>query len=183
MVNSQPDSPLYYFGYGANRSDDRLEKIFGERPIGGSGAIIHGFALCYQKIMQIPDPAKTLLQQVWGDSFRGYTIKSHEGVVAGRIWELSQEQLELLKTWEFVGSWKELISVSVVQYDGTTVQAVTEKAPDEADVFRVADGLWYDDNLNGTKQSFVSNDDYRIGDARKILEQLSKSKKTADIDT
>lgn len=171
---SQKKEIIYYFGYGANRSKQRLTDILEQEPIGGYGAYIQNFALCYQLLVQIPPGPREILEKCWGRNFRCYTLrKRNNWVVAGVIWELTKKQFEILKKWELIGSWKKLISVEAIGANGTVYHTYTELVPDPQPVYQDVDGLQYENNLNAHKNRVIK-DEYRILKAREILHVISK---------
>lgn len=166
---------INYFGCGANRSKKRITDILKSEPAGGYGAIIKKFALFYQVLDQVPEPPHDLLYKVWGSSFRSYTIKPvSAGLVAGVLWKLTTKQFNILKEWEFIGSWKKIISIPVVKFDGQFEQAYTEIVQDDQQIFEMVDGLNYEDNLNPLGMQTAPNDEYRIKEIQKIRAQLKK---------
>ncbi len=169
----QSDGFIYYFGYGANRSRQCIADITGSDSLDGFGAYITDFVLCYQMLLQIPDPPRTILSKVWGDSFRCYTLRRRKyWVVTGMIWRLTPEQFDKMQQWEFIGSWKELITVHAVANNGEMYTAQTEMVPDSQPVYLAIDGLNYETNLNPKRKSII-RDEFGIQKARKILEKIA----------
>lgn len=146
---------INYFGYGANRDRIRVKEILGKESKGGYGALLSGYTLGYQILDQIPEIPRKTLKEVWGENFKCYTLKKGKGFVAGVIWELDENDLEIIRKWEFVGLWKELIDVHVYTFDGEEISAVTEKVPDSAPVFGFSDGLNYENNINPEMESLI----------------------------
>jgi len=168
----------YYFGYGANRSKQRVTDILKTEPMGGYGAIIEKYALCYQILEQIPEPPHNLLRKVWGNKFRGYTIKPiSKGLVAGVLWKLTEDQFQRFNEWECIGSWKKIISIPVIMFDGKLEQAYTEIVTNDQQIFEIVDGLYYENNLNPQGIQTVVNDEYRIKALQKVRAQLKKLEK------
>lgn len=161
---------IFYFGYGANRSKERIKEILGKEPEVGYGAILKDYFLGYQTLLEIPPHPKKILETVWGKNFRSYTIKKGSGLVVGTVWELTASDLEILKAWEFVGIWKELITVQVTNYKGENIQAFTEKVPDSAPINWVVDSLNYENNLNPEGRKINSHD--QVAEILKIRQQL-----------
>lgn len=136
---------VYFFGYGANRNREKLRQILGKYPELEFGGIIEGYQLCFQTLDQIPKGPKEVLQKLYGDSFKGYTLKKGEGVVGGAVFQLEKKDFEYIKEWEFVGMWRELIPVTVKTAGGKAIQALTEKAMNDTVISDVVDGLLYDE--------------------------------------
>jgi hypothetical protein len=169
------DSLIYYFGYGANRSKQRVSDILGEEPKGGFGAVIENFSLCVQTVDQIPDPPRELIRTIWGGQFRGYTIcPAVSGLVSGVLWRFTVKQLERMKEWECISTWKESVTISVVAFDGIKELAITEKVSDDQQVFEVVDGLNYENNLNLQGMKQVVDDEYRIRAMQRARIELEK---------
>lgn len=173
--------PVNYFGYGANRVRSRLEQIIARRLSGGEGAILSDYSLCFQSVDQIPSPARELMMRIWGKTFRCYSILPQpRHLTAGVIWVLRPDELELIKTWEFVGVWKELIQVTVTTAKGLVVNAWTEKVLPGQRVTWYVDGLSYENNLNREKVRVDDEEEYRIEqikEARRELESLARAAK------
>lgn len=170
---------VYFFGYGANRDYYKLKEILGKEPKGGKGAILEGFDLAYQTLDQIPEVPRSFLQKVWGDIFRSYTLKKGTGCVSGVVWELEPEDVEKLKEWEFVGKWREIVSVPVKTSDGRTIQALTEKAQDLLPTKEIVDGLNYENNLNNFKKRDTEADEYRLKELSELRKEISAVSKVA----
>lgn len=168
---------INFFGYGANRDILKIQKILGKIPAGGNGAVLANYALCYQRLNQIPEPAKGLLNDVWGEYFKSYTIVPGNGIVAGVIWEIEESDLELIKEWEFVGTWREIISIKVELFDSNQIDCVTEKAINTELVEASIDSLNYLNNLNSdtyvTDVEKNQEDLYRIDKLIALRKQLT----------
>lgn len=172
-----------FFGYGANRDKKRIEDILKASELegedlevkGGEGARVDGLVLAIQDLTQIPEKVQEVLEKVWGDSFRAYTLKPGIGQVAGVIWELNERQFKALKDWEFDGVWREVIEREVIASDQRKIKVYTEKAFDNSPIKEIVDGLNYENNLNieGMKVSEVEDDEYRIKALVDVRRELS----------
>lgn len=172
------EKTIYYFGYGANRSKNRLVNILNHSPIGGYGGIIRNFGLGYQTLTQIPDPPRTLLKRVWGEQYKGYTIIPAEGgIVAGVVWEIDECSFERMKEWECVSIWKKIIPVSVQTYNNRNIQAVTEIIMEPQRILWLVDGIDYENNLNIQNPRRNSRSDEfkveQLRNARKTLQKMT----------
>jgi len=166
---------VYFFGYGANRSGDRLREIFGHEVTKVSGAILDNNVLSYQVLDQVPEKPREILQRVWGNEFRCYTARTGEGQIVGVVWELEESDLEILKEWEFIGEWRDLVPVKVKTTDGKEIQALTDKVSDTAPIKEVVDGLFYEDNLNKEGRNLDAIEkEYKIAEMKKIREELTE---------
>jgi hypothetical protein len=164
----------YFFGYGVYRDKQRLADIIGKQPKGGYGALLSDFVLTVQKLSLIPEKARKIIQQVWGDNFKAYTLKKGQGLVAGVVWELDDKDIEKIKAWEHIDVWREIKEVTVVTHDKKTLTAITEKAHEDGPISEIVDGLYYDNNLNKHGKKPPENDEYKIAFTRKLLEKISK---------
>jgi hypothetical protein len=143
MVNDKFNKILF-FGYGSNRSKQKIREALQRDPGQGIGAILHGFTLNVQSLNQIPPEVQKFFQQIYGNDFKAYTIKEGKGIIAGVIWQITNEDLEKLKKWEFVGPYREIIEVEVTTTYDEVVKAYTEKSLDSCPTTFVVDGLTYD---------------------------------------
>lgn len=141
-----------FFGYGANRNRSLLSRLFGHELEKELGAIIEGYQLAYQNLEQIPDVPQQIIRERYGNEYRTYTLQKGEGVVSGALFELTDQDIEVLKEWEFVGVWREMITVDVRLANGHVVQAVTEKAIEGSPIEKVIDGLLYDEFAHSEKE-------------------------------
>lgn len=136
---------VYFFGYGANRNREKIYQITGKYPSLEFGAILEGYQLCVQNLDLITEKPRKILTELYGERFKAYTIKKGNGIVSGMIWEITPEDLEKIKEWEFVGDWKEIIEITIRSAGNKTIQAITEKVTDDAQVIDIVDGLSYDE--------------------------------------
>jgi len=139
---------IYFFGYGSYRSREKIREVIQRDPEGGHGAVLEGYKLAIQVLDQTPEKVRPTLERVWGKDFQAYTLRRGGGGVAGVVWELTEEDLAKIKEWEFVGSWREIITASVKIANGETISVVTEKVPDNQPIKELADGFNYRANLN-----------------------------------
>jgi hypothetical protein len=133
-----------FFGYGANSDRQKIKQIIGRDPGEGVGAILDNYVLAVQELSLIPEPPRNLLAQIYGNSFKAYTLKKGQGVVSGVLWELNDDELAIFKKWEFVGVWREIIEVEVKSAGQKPVSVLTEKSMDQFPVAQVADGVTYE---------------------------------------
>jgi len=149
---------INYFGYGANSLSDRLEKILGIIPQGGVGAIISQHDLAYQSLDQIPEPAKNILNSVWGKEFFAYTILPGQGFVSGLLWQLTPEEFQDLKKWEFCGTWREMIPVEITTSEGKKMSGFTDRALNYQNYIEKIDSLSHPPDLNLGKIIFTERE-------------------------
>ncbi len=142
-------SPIFYFGYGANKDPDMIAAIIGRKPE-GEPAILEGWELCIQEWTDIPEkPREILVRAGWDEKFRSYSIRRAEREqVAGTLWELTQEEREGVADWELIEfGWYERAEVAVQTREGQTARAQTEVV-DKPGIEKAADGINYETFLN-----------------------------------
>lgn len=151
---------VLYFGYGANRDPKMMEWITGAKNLKGKPAVLKGFKLCVQRLDQIPDTvaptapapysARENVAANWPSSFTSYTIKNDtEGEVHGVVWELSEQERELVRDWELIDfGWYRDISAKVTTEDDQEVEVQTEGLRIGQEIDREVDGKNYETWLN-----------------------------------
>ncbi len=176
---------ILYFAYGANRDIRMMKAITGSQELVGQPGVLKGYALCVQKLNQVPDVVsetapvpvspRALLKESWPDTFESYIIKPDPGgEVAGTIWELTPLQRELVRDWEMVDfGWYGDINAEAVTQDGLVVNVQTEGLRDGQEVDREVDGHNYETWLNNPA------DFERVAEKarREYLERLGQLKK------
>lgn len=145
---------IFYFAYGANKTEEMMYWITGKSDFKGRPATLKGWIIGVQKLDQVPEvivptaagprPLRKHLQIEWGDKFETYAITPGEGKVRGTLWEMDQEERELVRNWERVGYWYKEVQVKVLTNDGQEVEAVTECLGDNQSFTRKVNGLNYD---------------------------------------
>lgn len=174
------DNKKLFFGYGANRSRSKIKEIIGRDPGDPVGAIIEGYNLYFQTLKQIPNPAGKILRDLFGGSFKAFTIKKGDGLVGGVVWSFTDKDLEKMKEWEFVGEWREIVKVKVKSEDLYEVDVVTEKSIDSDNVENRVDGLLYNEFRFTARARDPDQDKYyseqQIKKLRKLLSSLKGPK-------
>lgn len=162
-----------FFGYGANRNRSKIRQVIGRDPGEGVGAILEGYSLYLQDMEQIPERVRADLQKIFGNSFKSYTIVKGKGFVLGVIWAITDEELEKIKVWEYVGEWREIIEVTVKSEDFYTVKVLTEKCIDTFPATKKVDGLYYNElelkELEITKEEDEFYTKKQLEEIRKLL--------------
>jgi hypothetical protein len=169
---------ILYFGYGAYRSRNKVLRILGKEPVGGYGALLDGYQLAIEPLELVPEGLpKQILERIFGKSFRSYTIKKGEGLVAGVIWEFDDHDLKLAEA-EFIGTWRELVNIEVMLANKQKVKAITDKIIKSDQLTEIADGLNYVDNLNMEKKGgnggTGEDDEYKVQEIQRIKAELEK---------
>jgi hypothetical protein len=166
---------IFFFGYGAYADYYRLKNIIGKGPEGGEGALLEGFNLAVQNLKNIPEGPKKILEKVWGNNFRAYSIIRGNGIVNGKVWLIDEEDLEKIKEYEFINvkeSWRELVKVDIKTSDGKIISALTDKSLDQFGTVETVDGLDYKPNLNiEGKKYYSEEDEYKIELTRQAIKQ------------
>lgn len=159
---------ILYGAYGANRDPEMLKAITGNASLVGRLATFKDVELCVQRFDQIPDVVaptapvplspKAIMVDAWGEEadFETYVIRPVKGgQVAGRVYELTEQERALIAEWEMIefGWYKELDMTAVLE-DGTEITVNTEGLSDDASVDRVVDGMDYPTYLNDPTDMF-----------------------------
>jgi hypothetical protein len=167
---------INFFGYGLLRDRSIIKEIIGRDPGTGRPAIIRGYELVYQVLSQIPEKVRQKLEQAWGSNFKAYTLRRGAGIVTGVIWEITDQELEKIKAWEFVGMWREAVNDTVTTSDGEQISIAIIKAPDEQLFEEKINGLQYETNLNRKRpvpDESKEEDAELMASVRRQLEELA----------
>jgi len=165
-----------FFGYGLLSDRSIVKQIIGRDPGEGKSAVVEGFQLAYQVLSQIPENIRPVLQKTWGETFKAYTLRTGSGIVAGVIWELSEEELGKLMTFEFVGVWRESVTGTAKTGDGTPIPVRLIKVSDAQPIEETVEGIRYETNLNRTtmvKDGSKEQDEELLSTVRRQLEELT----------
>ncbi len=153
------EQKILYFGYGANRDPKMMEWITGNKNLIGKPGILKGYALCVQRLDQIPDtvsptapapyslsPREIVINGGWPESFESYTVKKDpQGEVFGTIWVLTPQDRELVRDWELIDfGWYKDISTKVQTADGQVLEIQTEGVREDQEFDREVDGKNYE---------------------------------------
>lgn len=117
---------INYFGYGTNCDKDMMAHIVGNSSLKGEKGKLLGFELCIQKLKHIRNiipksspinkSPRELINKNFGDEFELYIARpKQDGEIVGTIWELSKEELELVKEWElvYIGMQEEVRAIAI----------------------------------------------------------------------
>jgi hypothetical protein len=173
---------VLFFGYGAYRNKNKLAQVLGHTLGEGVGAVLEGYVLVYQTLNQLPANIGEFLRGVYGNDFKAYTIRKGSGVVSGIIWEITNEDLEIIKKWEFIplSPWREIVGINLKSSGGKEVKAFTEKAKDDQPATKITDGLDYEEfeNIRQDPNKKQSNDNpyYTQQQIEKIKSWLAKQR-------
>ncbi len=127
-----------YFGYGSNSDKDMMVHMVGRKDLKGEPGKLIGYQLCVQSWDQIRNivpsysPIKISPQQIirqhFGDIFDLYiAVAKPDAVVYGTIWDLTPEEIDLVKEWELVDyGMQEEIQAMAMTSDGQLIQVETQ---------------------------------------------------------
>ncbi|OGK43666.1 hypothetical protein A2957_02860 [Candidatus Roizmanbacteria bacterium RIFCSPLOWO2_01_FULL_38_11] len=164
-----------YFGFGTNKDLDMMVHMVGRSDLVGEPGRLIGFDVCIQKSREmreeIPEtsplkiPPKDLIIQNWGPDFDMFVSRPNpNGIAYGTIWDLTQDEIDLVKEWEAVdyGVQDEVWAIAI-DSKGHFVQVETQtllKPTDKID--RIITGEDYDPYIAPKKSMLDLADDIRI---------------------
>jgi hypothetical protein len=137
-----------YFGYGFLRDRKSIATVIGRDPGEGRSGVIQGYKLAYQNLDQVPEKIRPILEKSWGGEFKAYTLRKGQGIVAGTIWMLTDEDIKKIHIWEFVGGWRNSESGVATSNTGEQVNVMVTKVPDDQPVKEFVDGILYETRIN-----------------------------------
>lgn len=145
------EEKVLYFGYGANREPAMMEAITGNANLVGKPAVLRGYELCVQRLDQVPDIPRRILDASWSPKFTSYTIRTGapDDEVYGTLWELTPLERELVRNWELIDlGWYRDMQVKITTEDGQEIEARTEGLREGLEIDREVDGREYKSFLN-----------------------------------
>lgn len=158
----------YFFGFGADSQAEMIEAVIGRKPEFIGSATLEDYQLCIQDLDDITDKGenpKEILRRAWGDRFKSYTIRKHDGEgIEGSLFKITSYERKMLDAWELVPEgWQKSIVVKIKDSKGKTYRARTQALPDGHNHGHSSIGLRYNPWLM-PKKDFVriaSNDSKR----------------------
>lgn len=145
-----------YFGYGSNADKDMMVHMVGREDLEGEPGRLIGYQLCVQSLDQIrdiipptspiKDSPRTVIRRNFGDKFDLFIIIAKPDAVAhGTIWELTPEEIDLVKNWEMVDcGMQEEVQAMAMNSNGELIQVETQAVVDPpADYYVVVEGNDY----------------------------------------
>lgn len=154
---------ILYFAYGNNREPEIMQVLTGNKNLVGHEAVLKGYVLGVQMLDQVPSirlsgfpvSPQEVLRRHWNDSFESYVIKPGEGEVKGMVWELTNEERELVRDWELIDlGWYKDVKGEAILKDGGKIAVETEILGDSQGIDRVIDGKEYNSFLNKKEDFF-----------------------------
>ena len=166
---------IKYFGFGTNKDLDMMVHMVGRSDLVGEPGKLIGFDVAIQKSREmredIPEtsPLKITPRQLiinnWGPDFDMFvSVPNPNGIAYGTIWDLTPEEIELVKEWEAVdyGVQDEVWAIAI-DSKGHFVQVETQtllRSTDKID--RVIKGADYDPYVASKRIMLDLADDVRI---------------------
>lgn len=145
-----------YFGYGSNSDKDMMAHMVGREDLKGKPGRLVGYQLCVQSLDQIRNvvpknsPIKIspqqLIRQNYGDTFDLFiAVAKPDAVAYGTIWDLTLEEIDLVKEWELVEyGMQEEVQAMAMTFDEEIIQVETQAVVNPpAEFYAVIEGNDY----------------------------------------
>lgn len=130
---------IKYFGFGTNKDLDMMVHMVGRGNLVGEPGKLIGYEVCIIvakniKREHIPpesplkvSPKKIIIDN-WGDDFPMYYSRPNPNAVAyGTIWDLYEDEIELVKEWELVDyGLQEEVNAMAMNNKGDLIQVETQ---------------------------------------------------------
>lgn len=155
-MNIPPKAIIKYFGYGSNSDKDMMMHMVGREDLKGEPGKLIGYQLCIQSLDQIRDiippnsPLKVspreMIREGFGDKFDLFVaIPKPDAVSYGTIWDLTPEEVDLVKNWELVDcGMQEEVQAMAMNSNGELIPVETQAVIDPpADYYVVIEGNDY----------------------------------------
>lgn len=166
---------IKYFGFGTNRDLEMMEHIIGRKGIKSEHGRLIGYELTIQRTDQFrteipatsPNPkisARDLIIESWGPKFEMFTSRPNPtGIIYGTIWDITPEELELVREWEMVdfGCQEDAYGTAITD-DGRPVKVITQSFLKPAEIDRVITGDDYEPYLWDKEAMFKKADQVRL---------------------
>jgi len=144
---------IKFFGFGTNRDLEMMQHMIGREDIKGEHGRLMGYELTIQRADQFrteipatsPNPKmspRDLIISNWGSKFEMFTSRPNPtGVIYGTIWDITPEELELVRGWEIVdfGCQEDAYGTAITD-DGRSVKVITQSFLKPAEIDRVITG-------------------------------------------
>lgn len=176
-----------YFGYGSNSDKDMMAHMVGRKDIKGEPGKLIGYQLCVQSLDQIRgiilpnSPLKVspqqLIRQNYGDTFDLFiAVPKPDAVAYGTIWDLTPEEIDLVKEWELVEyGMQEEVQAMAMNSDGQLIQVEAQAVVDPpAKFYVVIEGNDYPRYIVDKEKMLSEADKCRIN-YQKMLKEKSTS--------
>lgn len=150
---------IKYFGFGTNKDLAMMQHIVGRDDLKGEPGKLLGYKVCIQKSRdmrsEIPEtspikkPPRDIIVENWGPDFDMFvSIPDPNGVAYGTIWDLTPEEVELVKEWECVeyGLQDEVWGMAM-DSSGNLIQVETQsltRPSDKSKILKILEGPNYE---------------------------------------
>jgi hypothetical protein len=133
---------IKYFGYGSNKDLDMMSHMVGNNELHGKPGKLLGYELCIQRIDQIRDiipqdspldkSPRAVVREGFDENFELFVARpKKDSVIYGTIWDLTAEELNLVKEWELVDAgMQEEVQAIAIDDEGKTVGVETQAVID-----------------------------------------------------
>lgn len=150
---------IKYFGFGTNKDLAMMQHIVGRDDLKGKAGKLIGYKVCIQKARdmreEIPEtspwkvPPKQIIVDAWGEDFDMFvSIPDPNGVAYGTIWDLTAQDIELVKEWECVEyGLQEEVNAIATDSQGNFIQVETQvltRPSDKSKIHKVIVGSDYE---------------------------------------
>lgn len=167
---------IKYFGFGTNRDLDMMAHMIGRKDIVGELGRLLGYELCIQRGKQFRDeipktsPLKisprTLIVRSWGPEFKMYVSRPNpDGIIYGTIWDITPEELELVREWEMVdyGAQEDAKGMAV-NSSGEIIEVITQSflSPPLPEIEQVITGDDYEPYIESKEAMLKKADEVRF---------------------
>lgn len=176
---------IKYFGYGSNADKDMMVHMVGRDDLKGEPGKLMGYQLCVQSLDQIRDivpptsPIKNsprdLIRRNFGDKFDLFVaVPKPDAVIYGTIWDLTPEEIDLVKEWECVDyGMQEEVKAMAMDSKEDLIQVETQAVVDPpADYYDVIEGNDYPRYIADKNKMLETADRVRLA-YLKMLNQKS----------
>lgn len=185
-MNASNQTIIKYFGFGTNKDFDMMVHMVGKNDLAGEPGQLLGFELCIQKASQMRDevpknsPApispRKIIEESWGPDFEMFVARPNpDGIIYGTIWDLTPEDMELVKEWELVeyGMQEEVMAIAI-DAKGNIIQVETQALmKGEVVVDRVITGADYDPHIASKDKMLKIADESRLNYLKQKNEKRS----------
>lgn len=144
-----------YFGYGVTRDAELMSVLCG-RPMQGTQVVLQDYDLIVQGPKDLPLAVASLMIAARGKDYKAYRVRPAKGkTVVGTLWMLTEEEHEIVKTWELNGDWTQTMEGQAIDDLGKFYSVVTDGVGIER-TGEVVNGICYKDFLNPREDMLVA---------------------------
>lgn len=182
---------IKYFGYGSNADKDMMIHMIGRDDIVGEPGKLIDYQLCIQSLDQIrdmvpptspiKDSPRDLIRKNFGDTFDLFVAIPKQGAVTyGTIWDLTPDEIDLVKEWECVEyGMQEEIKATAIDFQGNAIEVETQAVIDPpAQYHTIIDGNDYSRYIVNKNKMLETADKVREDYLEMIKKLNEKTKHT-----